>query len=640
MSSEATSFILDISPSMVKNDTVTKAIAYLEYTFLEKCKKQRKTDWISCYTANGHETSNSQGIPNVSNLCTFLAPISSDDVVSLLKEFQRQCNSIRDASEEQEDAESMVQCLLVASLDMREKFKKRKVLKQLMVFTDDLDGLNLADEEIDIFVGEIDSRIILIDCRDENDNNGTNGSGSAWLKLIKKLPGSVVYPINDLLFEITSPKPAIVKPVRVFSGELKLGAPCNKTDEDVIQIMEDPDCISIKVEGYPATKAVSSLNRKNVIKTPKTENTSAEFTYEPIKSVIEYEIKTRKEDKPGNDDANGDGAEVAASQDEDFVSITVSQNSITKAYRYGADYVVLPPSLQEQLTYETWPSLDIRGFLDKDSLPRYLLTSESIFIMPDTRLGSQADNVTFNVLVDVLLGQDKVAIARYVPKYYSEVQMCVLVPLLVLHEDGKTLIRAFVLNRLPFAEDERVADFPRLTKRKTTSGQPIPEKDEDLEKIDSIMSEFIDSMDTDDLPSVPADRYYEQIAQNSYSTTLRLPADKNIEKEKTELGESSDPLRIPSISVHRQQQVLLEWIHQKVVMGSDEFIMSDLPDQLREKITPYTSKTMDVSGLVKMLQIKKIEKASSRGKNEEIPVSVNAAPPLEELLARGKREDV
>ena len=60
MSSESTTFIVDVSPSMMKNNNVSKSMAYLEYTLLNKSKKSRKTDWISCYLANCPVSENPQ----------------------------------------------------------------------------------------------------------------------------------------------------------------------------------------------------------------------------------------------------------------------------------------------------------------------------------------------------------------------------------------------------------------------------------------------------------------------------------------------------------------------------------------------------------------------------------------------------
>ncbi|CAI5030065.1 CGH_1_HP_G0101200.mRNA.1.CDS.1 [Saccharomyces cerevisiae] len=135
--------------------------------------------------------------------------------------------------------------------------------------------------------------------------------------------------MNELLVEITSPATSVVKPVRVFSGELRLGADILSTQtSNPSGSMQDENCLCIKVEAFPATKAVSGLNRK---------------------TAVEVEDSQKKESE---DDQSGSS----------YIPVTISKDSVTKAYRYGADYVVLPSVLVDQTVYESFPGLDLRGF--------------------------------------------------------------------------------------------------------------------------------------------------------------------------------------------------------------------------------------------------------------------------------------
>ena len=164
---------------------------------------------------------------------------------------------------------------------------------------------------------------------------------------------------------------------------------------------------------------------------------------------------------------------------------------------------MLPPTLESERIYETEPGLDIRGFLDRKDFPRYYLNSESTFIVTDTRQGSRADYMALSALVDSLIKLEKFAIARYVQRKNSEVQMCLLCPILIDDTNGmkrklgreEQHTRALILSRLPFAEDERSPDFPKLSYQRTTSGKTLVE---DTTNLDSQMSMFIDSMDLDD----------------------------------------------------------------------------------------------------------------------------------------------
>lgn len=189
-----------------------------------------------------------------------------------------------------------------------------------------------------------------------------------------------------------------------------------------------------------ATKAVSGLNRKTAVEV---EDSQKKERYVGVKSIIEYEIHNEGNKKNvSEDDQSGSS----------YIPVTISKDSVTKAYRYGADYVVLPSVLVDQTVYESFPGLDLRGFLNREALPRYFLTSESSFITADTRLGCQSDLMAFSALVDVMLENRKIAVARYVSKKDSEVNMCALCPVLIEHSNinsEKKFVKSLTLCRLP-----------------------------------------------------------------------------------------------------------------------------------------------------------------------------------------------
>ncbi|SCW04556.1 LAFE_0H16138g1_1 [Lachancea fermentati] len=594
MASEATTFIVDVSKSMIENGHSDQARAYLEYTMLMKTRKQRKTDWTSCFLANCPLTKNNHETANVYEMLPLKAPINIHDVATLLQDFD---NVVKYCLDAEEDSSSMVQCLLVASVSMRDQFNKRKVKKQIVVFTDDADGLDLSDEELSTLEQELDCRIIYVPCEPKREDR----SISVWDKCVQCIQGSLKIPIVDLLKEISASRPSTIKPVRVFQGELRLGAPITETDA----VCDDYQSLNIQVEGFPATKAVTSLNRKVVAKLDGKINDN-------VQSVVDYEVHNKKEE-------NSD----------DFEMATVAKEYVTKAYRYGSDYVVLPPALEPDRIYRTEPSLDIRGFLDKENLPRCYLNSESTFIVAATKGGTRADYFALAALVDSMIKLNKLAIVRYVQKKNSEVQMCVACPLLVNQtkrstDDNSSYTRALVLNRLPFAEDERTSDYPKLNRGNSSSN----------ERADHLMSAFIDSMDldSDESPTWYSTPFYEPIDSSPTElSTLPLPSvSKRYE---------SDPLCIPSIGLHRQQQVLIEYIHQKIIKGCADFSLPDMPDDLRQKLTPSKMPKKELTQELKeVLDIKANNKDKSNALVDEQEEEAEEIPSLETLLARGRRD--
>ncbi|CEP60955.1 ATP-dependent DNA helicase YKU80 LALA0_S02e03466g [Lachancea lanzarotensis] len=622
MGSEATTFILDVSPSMVKLGFSEQAMAYIEYVLFLKAKKQRKTDWASCYLANCSMTRNDQETDNVFQLLPFTAPISATRIIEAIQELQ---TIIDQQYADQKTVNSMVQSLLVSSVGMRDEFNKRKVKKQIMIFTNDLDGLDLTEQELDTLRQELDCRIILVTCGVE-EADVVKHEKSIWEKCVDIIPGSIQISMTELLQEITTPNPAIVKPVRIFQGELRLGAPILKNDDS------DEACsyTSIKVEGYPATKAVTSLNRRVVAK-------EEDNHYEPVKAIIEYEAFDLEDDDDDEDGGErGDGFSDAKG-DISSRTVSIARDSVTKAYRYGTDYVVLPPAIESERIYHTSPGLDIRGFVGRAEIPRHYLSSESTFILPAIKEGTQADTLALTALVDSMIHQDKMAIARYVQRTDSEVQMCLLCPLLISQKrkstgtDADPKSRALVLSRLPFAEDERASDYPRLTPVSTDAKQLQKNKE-----VDTLMEEFVNSRDLG-----------EGLGATWYSTPLYQPVDASITTDSTlplpnkERSRDTEVYATPAIGIHRMQQILVEYMHQRIVRKSEKFEVPGLPSIYDKLLNPKFDNTEIPTQKLQERVAIKLNNTKPSGnpysdEQQDEDEEFYDIPTLESLLARGK----
>ena len=334
-------------------------------------------------------------------------------------------------------------------------------------------------------------------------------------------------------------------------------------------------------------------------------NDIKQYEYLPVKSIVEYEISRPEALDEENESKNDDKVMKMEKEEEEEKKIKIETNSgkcnnivvgiknITKAYRYGSDYVVVPPTLLEEMEYHAAPGLDIRGFATRSSLPRQYLSSESTMIIPDTRLGSKADIQSFNILVDVMLKHDKIAIARYVNKINGEVNMVCLCPLLVSNS-GKVDIkhvmetRIMVLNVLPYMEDEKHMTFASLLNPHTSSGKMKREAN-DIDD-DKLMQKFINSMDTDDIPSLDSSVFYKHYGEwnNKHDTSVPLPEDNNSTDELL----NKDPTIQPHVTLHYKNVVLRKWIEEKYLSHdhtSDEFEVPQFPKSLKDKITPYVN---------------------------------------------------
>ncbi|SCV01605.1 LAME_0G17304g1_1 [Lachancea meyersii CBS 8951] len=629
MGSEATTFILDVSPSMVKLGCAEQALAYIEYVLFLKAKKQRKTDWVNCFLANCSMTRNDHETDNVFELLPFTAPISAQRIIEALRELQRIIDEQRN---DQKTINSMVQSLLISSVSMRDEFNKRKLRKQIMIFTNDLDGLDLTEQELETLKEEFDCRIILVTCgskkKEEEEEGDFKQEKSIWEKCVDIIPGSIQVSVTELLQEITTPSPATVKPVRTFQGELRLGAAIVKTENSD----DSYNSISIKVEGYPATKAVANLNRRVVAR-------GDGDTYEPVKAIIEYEAFDRDENHSDESDEEEDrhGDSIDGKKNRKLRTVSIARESVTKAYRYGSDYVVLPQTIESERIYRTSPSLDIRGFASRGDIPKHYLNSESMFIVPAAKEGTRADCFALTALVDSMIQQNKLAIARFVQRFDSEVQMCVLCPLLVPKKrkqqgrDTDSNYRALVLSRLPFAEDERVSDYPRLT----TNARDA--KSTQNSEIDSLMDKFVETRSLGDgvggsWCSTPL---YEPVdAVVTSACSLPLPSTNARSRD-------TDICAAPAMGIHRQQQILIEYMHQRIVRGSDSFDVPELPSVYHDLLNPhFENSKLPTQKLQERLNIKLNPAGPSRvtpcDEQQDEDDEYYDIPSLESLLARGR----
>lgn len=597
---ECASILVDVA---VDDQVVAETLAYLEFLLLDKAKRNRKTDYVSVYLVNCPHTENSQQVDNIYQISNFEAPITVDIAVDLVGKL-RDLTSAEGVGKGYQGGNNVLQALLLASLDLKAFAKRRKMVRQIMVFTDKVAELDLTKDEIVTMRQELDSRIILVNCSDNAKNEYT---GSTWEELVNSVDGSLVFTIDDLLHRIAQPVPKVVKPVSVFQGQLRLGAdlegivdlraePLAGENKRKFAYMyeaesrneEDPLCLCIGVRGFPATKKVNSVQRVRAIR-KQPEDSHGPQDYIPVKSVIQYEVGGDKKD----------------------TSFTVANESLTKAYRYGSDYVVLPSSLENELIYHTYAGLDIRGFMDSNKLERQLLTSESVFILPTDQ---DANQTSFAALVDAMRRIDKVAVARYVPKNNSSVYMVMLYPMILENEDRQN-VRVLILNPLPFAEDDNTTLYPRLKVDKN-------------EKADEMMEQFVKSRDWDHLTHVPENKYYDFFKDTNRDTLLPLPL---LDHEQSR---QRDPLLVPALVHHRQQQVLLEYIHQVLINKSDTFHVPEISSALLEKISPRISYKYPVEELVKLLQIKKVEPKTTVTK----VTPAEPVPSLETLLRRGEEE--
>lgn len=463
-----------------------------------------------------------------------------------------------------------------------------------------------------------------------------------WENLFNRIPGSVLMSgkiANDL---IDYPRPKIVRPVKTFTGEFRIGA--NLLDESFIP-RDDMSCVCFDVEGYPATKVDRPPGRKMY-------GLNNQDEPEHISISNDYEIRLYTDDFDNeNEMANADTEELEARP---FDVQPVGKEELSKGYKYGNSTVVLPPVLEEKRKYKTLPGLDIRGVVANNALPRCYLTSESVFIVG--KKTSESDTRALAGIVDALTDLDLFAIARYVQKPNSEVQMVLLIPVYIKKNGGfhtkrkaddENLedIRALILTRLPFFEDEKLSSFPPLTEAHTTSGKILKKHERFLPNDEALsaMESYIKSMDMDQ-PENETDfegkkRIFNPLAGD---TLLPLPVSlgnhDNLVKLATGIHRNNIVLKDIAIKGASFKGGLKEYVKQEGVIPplSEKLAKDTAPDpELAEK-----SKT-NLASLAKILNVSYNGKQRRLNKRhvEEIDLKDEEEDDisLEELLSRGAR---
>lgn len=611
MAQEATSFIIDASHSLLKSGQYDSIVNYLEFTYLEKCKKMRKTDYTSLLISNTYESRNDEEIDDIAQVCSCEAPMNGELFKKIMHQLTENA-SFDKIQESDEGSTVLIKTMLVSNIQMKQKFGARKIMKQVVIFSDNLNDLDIEEKDLNLINEQLETtRLILVNC-----SKAEFSPDSEWNRIIETQHLNGLNPIlvtmDQLTEKIDQYSTPLVKPIRIFSGELRFGAHMDTITylEDKLSKEPSQDKLSVcmTVEGYPATKAVSGLGGKMMIKeTVINEGDTKKEVSIPAKSIIEYEIHRTIENDEGDaseakpEEVNNDGKGEDNKESPKYNTVVVGSKNITKAYRYGLDYVVIPPTLLSEMQYACSPGIDIRGFAPRTSLPRQYLTSESVMILPDTRSGNIGDAKAFATLVDVLMEHDKIAIARYVNKHDGNVNMVCLCPMKASNanivdivseftlpredpgEKHNTHVKMLILTILPFAEDIKHMGFAPLFNDSTHPSQTDQKEDEETVVDDELMTKFIKSMDMDDMPAMDHEVLYRHYSEcNKNGTALPLPDPYAVEYER-------DPTMKPHMTLQYRNQALTSWIHQKYLSEDPQatYTPPPLPEKSRKLVEPY-----------------------------------------------------
>lgn len=443
--------------------------------------RERKTDLASLITVEDNVTLNGASLDGVADRLPLQMPRYRH-----LELLQRTPTNVIPSS----DTAGIVRALLYALQELTVFVGKKKFIKNVVLVTNsrtvpELDEAFAQGIRQVVTDQQIRVKLLGVDFDEQNQEHLSNIA--SWYSLFSGLPGCSVWTGEDIKRHLEAPLPKLVRPVKVFNGDLRIGA--DLLDPE-FEATNDLSCLCYSVEGYPGVKLAR----------PPTKKTFGNGRI--VSHVTEYQIRNyAKTEHNENELENNDDNELGQSE---FDAELVDKSKLIKAYKYGSSTVVLPEELERQRVYPTQPGIDIVKIIPEGHFPRWYLGSETVLIMGQSK--SVADIKAMAAVVDSLAELRAIGIARYVQKQNSEVQMCALYPVYVKRNELKRTLdgelsnlRALALSRIPFMEDEKMAAFPDLTNLTTTSGRVITGDHKLLpnEKTQILMDSLVAQMDLD-----------------------------------------------------------------------------------------------------------------------------------------------
>ncbi|KAH3679706.1 hypothetical protein WICMUC_000774 [Wickerhamomyces mucosus] len=578
---ELTHIITDVGIHMSNhshNETTTDleyGLRYVKDLVSTKILRKRKTDYVSLMTVDDLFNESNTGQDYVSLLFSFKQPFYND-----LKEFNLS------PMDKEVNGDGIIRALLY-SIDIINQFvAKKKIKRNIVLITNSLNKTELNDEDFkqaivdNVLKYDIGITLIGVDF----DKPQFQETVNQWNDLFKRLPGSRILTGDEANKLIENPTPKSIRPVAIFRGEFRIGSDLLNTN---FNSRYDQSCLSIEVEGYKAVsiaKADLTFKKYGVI----------DDEIYPTETSTDYTIRNYSHQSKGDEGSENDYDDE---EDDDspleYETEVIDKSQIIKSFKYGKNSIVLPPELEKLTKLENKPGIDIRGIIDSSNLPKCYLTSESIFIVGKK---TTKDIKALYAIIDSLFELNAFAIARYVQRENSDIQMVVLIPTLIKSQDIKRKLdidedqKALILIRLPYNEDIKFSVFPNIKILKTARGQLVQDSklipnDELQIKMDELVSKM--TVDT---------------KENDYIDNKRL------------FGING----INSIGIQRYNQIIKD-IAIDSIKSSEGLLkysqickIPDIPNSIRDKITHDSKFDKDIDELSKLINAKKVEKLPRR----------------------------
>jgi ATP-dependent DNA helicase 2 subunit 2 len=363
---------------------------------------------------------------------------------------------------------------LVAGIEMIEEHcRNLKYKRNITVITNATGNMDFNKEQMLSITEKLRGRDIILKVLFVERYDGSEGMQSEWLddssqqlyesnraNLTALCEGlgefSIAASCEEAIYSLSIPRPKEVRPIKTFYGVLKLGNSDKFGTEKTV---------SVSVEAYPCI-------RKAVPPSSSAYSQDENGELKAVKYVREYFI-----DNPDEPDEKQD----------------VEREELANGYKYGTEIVTFSEDDKVILKgVATEAGMEIIGFISNNKVPRWAHLGHTDFLVATS--GRLQDAVGLSSLIHSLYETETFAIARYVPKNDSDIQMILLAP---YFDVG---FEALIISQLPFEEDYRHFRFPGLLNITNKVGEPLQDGRQKRsrypsEQMDRAMEAYINKMD-------------------------------------------------------------------------------------------------------------------------------------------------
>lgn len=470
---EATVFVVDMGLAISAD-----AYDYMFDTLAAKLIKGLKTDYVSVVAFHSPHTKHALAETGKFRGINVLVDFETPNYKQLQRLKKELVPGNHEAPENSDGFQS-----LVFSVSLFEQTRKKAFKRNLVVITSSQTALpSISDTKIAALPNltrDLALNLVVIGTDFKAGNPGKVESD--WLSIARQFAQSHVLSVKEAsLLSHYSPALKKTRPMPSFRGDLRFGSDFFRILHDKkYDPSEDDSCLVWQVEAYPAAKSdISSHSLHEYIvdgdKIVRVERNVKQF-------VWEKNFQGNTDEVLEEEDAN----------DKQFDKVFLRDENTVPGFKFSNfDLLALDSDLREASKLDISSAFDIFGFLKISSIPYAYFTDEASFIVPE-KSSSFKNTLTHFAFCQTLYEKQIAPVARFVRKLAKEVEVGAMIPVRV--KEGPDFSYCYIFIRLPFKEDEKIGNFPRLAEYSRVQAEEDKKdvEDNNKSKVDALMDSFV-----------------------------------------------------------------------------------------------------------------------------------------------------